>query len=162
MAGIRQDVPQPQKKRAAPPALRRELLVTIPDDLRDKRDRALFLVGFAIAQRRSELTGIKLSDFQRPDGGYKLTLWRSKGSQIDAVLVAIPYGRTEMWPVRALAHWLTAAATTDGPVLQRIWLPPSVGTAIPPSPPHGRLRSLGALLHSPRHPVQGGPGRLHT
>ncbi len=57
MAGIRRDAPNPQKKRAATLAVLRELLAPIPDDVRGLRDRALLLVGFAGALRRSELAG---------------------------------------------------------------------------------------------------------
>jgi len=71
-------------------AVLRELLTPIPDDLRGLRDRALLLVGFAGALRRSELTGIPLGDLLRTDQGFELTLNRSKGTQTDAVLVPLP------------------------------------------------------------------------
>ena len=93
MAGIRRDAPNPQKKRAATLAVLRELLAPIPDDVRGLRDRALLLVDFAGALRRSELAGILLGDLERTDQGYELTLKRSKGSQTEAVLVPLPYGR---------------------------------------------------------------------
>jgi hypothetical protein len=67
------------------------------------RDRALLLVGFAGALRRSELAAILRGDLERTDQGYELTLKRSKGSQTEAVLVPLPYGKTELCPVRALA-----------------------------------------------------------
>ncbi len=81
----------------------RELLAPIPDDFPGLRDRALLLVGFAGALRRSELAGILRADLERTDQGYELTLTRSKGSQTEAVLVPLPYGRTELCPVRAHA-----------------------------------------------------------
>ena len=81
MAGIRRDAPNPQKKRAATLAVLRELLAPIPDDFPGLRDRALLLVGFAGALRRSELAGILRADLQRTDQGYELTLQRSKGSR---------------------------------------------------------------------------------
>jgi len=37
--------------------------------------------------------------------------------------VALPYGQTELCPVRALTAWLAAAGTKDGPVFRRFWLP---------------------------------------
>jgi len=135
MAGIRRDAPNPQKKRAATLAVLRELLAPIPDDLRGLRDRALLLVGFAGALRRSELAAIRLGDLDRTDQGYELTLKRSKGSQTEAVLVPLPYGRTELCPVRALAHWLDAAAITEGPVFRRLWLPPQAASDAPPALP---------------------------
>ena len=145
MAGIRRDAPNPQKKRAATLAVLRELLAPIPDDVRGLRDRALLLVGFAGALRRSELAAILLGDLDRTDQGFQLTLKRSKGSQTEAVLVPLPYGRTELCPVRALARWLDAAAITEGPVFRRLWLPPQ---ATPDAPPP--LPAIGTEPLTPR------------
>ena len=116
MGGIRRDAPDPQKqkKRAATLSVLRELLAPIPDDLRGLRDRTLLLVGFAGTLRRSELAGIVLGDLLRTDQGYELTLKRSKGAQTHAVLVPLPYGQTELCPVRALGRWLDAAAGIPG------------------------------------------------
>ena len=139
MAGIQRDAPNPQKKRAATLAVMRELLAPIPDNLRGLRDRALLLVGFAGALRRSDLAGIQCADLHRTDRGYELPLPRSKGSQMAAVLVPLPYGRTERCPVRALARWLAVAAVTKGPVFRRIWLPPQFDTDAP-SPAGDRQR----------------------
>ena len=113
----------------------RELLAPIPDDLRGARDRALLLVGFAGALRRSELAGILVRDLLRTDQGFELTLQRSKGSQTDAVLVPLPYGRTELCPVRAL----TALADSRRDQ-RRAGIPPLVAAAPtepdePPPPP---------------------------
>lgn len=134
MAGIRRAAPDPAKKRAATLTVLRELLAPIPDDLRGLRDRALLLVGFAGALRRSELAAIQLNELQRTDQGFELTLKRSKGSQTAAVMVPLPYGRTELCPVRALTAWLEAAAITAGPVFRRLWLPPRA-TGGPPALP---------------------------
>jgi hypothetical protein len=112
MAGIRRDAPNPQKKRAATLTVLRELLAPIPDDFPGLRDRALLLVGFAGALRRSELAGILRADLARTDQSYELTLKRSKGSQTEAVLVPLPYGKTELCPVRALGgHSLKRGAS---------------------------------------------------
>jgi integrase len=153
MAGIRRDAPNPRKKRAATLTVLRELLAPIPDDLRGLRDRALLLVGFAGALRRSELAAITCADLHRTDRGYELTLPRSKGSQTAAVLVPLPYGRTELCPVRALSRWLQVAEVTEGPVFRRIWLPPQVNPdAPPPLPALGREaltpRSIGRIVQS--------------
>lgn len=125
VAGIVNSRAAPRKKRAATLTVLRELLAPIPDDLRGHRDRALLLVGFAGALRRSELAAIRLADLQRTDRGYELTLPRSKGSQAKPVLVPLPYGKTALCPVRALMRWIAAAGIKDGPVFRRIWLPPS-------------------------------------
>lgn len=144
MAGIRRDVPNPQKKRVATLSVLRELLEPIPDDPRGLRDRTLLLVGFAGALRRSELAGIVLGDLLRTDHGYALTLKRSKGAQTHAVLVPLRYGRTELCPVRALGRWLDAAAIGDGAVFRRLWTPPQASSDGPL--PRSRL----ARRRSPR------------
>ncbi len=138
MAGIRRDAPDPKKKRAATLTVLRELLAPIPDDLRGLRDRALLLSGFAAALRRSELAGIQLGDLERTDHGYQLTLRRSKGAQTEAVLVPLPYGKTELCPARALTRWLTAAEIKEGPVFRRLWVPKrAIAGATPPLPAIG-------------------------
>jgi hypothetical protein len=127
VAGIRRDAAakgeQPEKKVAATAAIIRQLLAAIPDDLRGKRDRALLLVGFAGALRRSELAAMRLDRLEKTDRGWRLTMAQTKGSQTEAVIVPLPYGQTALCPVRALNAWLAAASITDGPVFRRIWLP---------------------------------------
>lgn len=141
LAGIRRDAPNPTKKRAATLAVLRELLAPIPTDatapggLAGLRDRALLLVGFAGALRRSELAGIRVADLERTDRGFGLTLPRSKGSQAAAVTVPLPYGRTELCPVRALSAWLAASGIAEGAVFRRLWLPPTVNADGPPALP---------------------------
>jgi hypothetical protein len=50
------------------------------------------------------------------------------------VTVAIPYGSTDLCPVRALQTWVKAAGHTEGPVFRRLWQPPhAVGAAPPPA-----------------------------
>ena len=153
LAGIRRDAPNPVKKRAATLTVLRELLAPIPADLRGLRDRALLLVGFAGALRRSELAGIRMADLERTDHGFQLTLPRSKGSQTAAAVVPLPYGRTELCPVRALSRWLDAAGITEGAVFRRLWQPPGVASdGPPPLPVLGveplTTRSIGRIVQS--------------
>ena len=55
-----------------------------------------------------------------------LTLPRSKGDRTGSgVTVALPYGATELCPVRALRRWQDAAGITEGAVFRRIWRPPT-------------------------------------
>lgn len=131
MAGILRDAPNPEKKRGATLEVLRAILAPIPDDLRGQRDRALMLVGFAGALRRSELAAIRLADLERTDQGFRLTIKRSKGSQTDAVTVPLPYGRTALCPVRALTAWFASAGIAEGPVFRRIWLPPATADGAP-------------------------------
>jgi integrase len=152
LAGIRRDAPNPVKKRAATLTVLRELLAPIPGDLRGVRDRALLLVGFAGALRRSELAGIRMADLERTDQGFQLTLPRSKGSQTAAALVPLPYGQTELCPVRALTNWLEAAGIIEGAVFRRLWVPPHVAGGPPPLPVLGiaplTTRSIGRIVQA--------------
>lgn len=139
VAGIRRDAAAkghaPEKKVAATAAIIQQLLAPIADDLRGKRDRALILVGFAGALRRSELAAIRVERLEKTDRGLRLTLPQTKGAQASAVTVPLPYGKTELCPVRALSLWLAASGIADGPVFRRIWLPRLANSDAPPPPP---------------------------
>jgi len=143
-AGIRRSAPRPKKKRAATIAVLRALLDPIEDDLRGSRDRALLLVGFSGAFRRSELAGIRLDKMERTDRGFSIELERSKASQDKPVKVPLPYGKTDLCPVRALGDWLSVSGVTSGPVFRRIWLAPS------PRPGQTRPQVLGDEALTPR------------
>ena len=125
----------PRKKKAATVQVLRRLLAPIGDDLVDLRDRALLLVGFAGALRRSELAAIGIADLEATERGMRLVLAQTKGSQIEAVTVPLPYGETELCPVRALERWLAAAGTTEGPVFRRIWRAKRTVAGEPPALP---------------------------
>ena len=125
VAGIRRDAARkgeaPEKKAAATASIVRQMLAQIPDDLRGLRDKALILVAFAGALRRSELVAIRVERLEQTERGLRLTIPQSKGAQATAVIVPLPYGETELCPVRALARWREAAGITAGPVFRRIW-----------------------------------------
>ena len=77
------------------------------------------LVGFAGALRRAE-------HLEASERGLRLTLPRSKGDRTGSgVTVAIPYGTTELCPVRALRRRQEAANITAGAVFRRIFVPPT-------------------------------------
>ncbi len=93
---------------------------TLPDTLLGKRDRALLLLGFSGAFRRSELVKMDLKDIVQRREGLAITLPFSKTDQIGrGRLVGIPYGEhDESCPVRALQDWLEAAQITEGAVFR--------------------------------------------
>ena len=139
VAGIRRHAADegktPKKKLAATVELLRDIITLIPDDLRGLRDRALLLVGFAGALRRSELAAIRVEHLEQRDRGLQLTLPRSKGERDGkAVTVAIPFGSTALCPVRAVRRWQEAAGITEGPVFRRIWVPPRRNAELAPLP----------------------------
>ena len=100
----------------------RAILRELGDPLRDLRDRALLLVGFAGAFRRSELAGIQAEDLRYVPEGLVIDLRRSKSDQEgEGREVPIPFGsRPETCPVGALRAWTAAANLKSGPVFRAI------------------------------------------
>ena len=100
----------------------RGMVAALPAGLLGKRDRALLLVGFAGAFRRSELVGLDREDLQFTRDGLVLTLRRSKTDQEGQHRkVAVPYGSSpETCPVRALQAWLDAVGGSTGIVFRRL------------------------------------------
>lgn len=87
------------------------------------RDRALFLLGFAGAFRRSELAALDVADcsFGRGDG-LTVTLRRSKTDQDGrGRKIGIPYGSNpETCPARVVQVWLEQSGINDGPLFRSI------------------------------------------
>jgi site-specific recombinase XerD len=102
--------------------LLRQMVVALPDDLPGLRDKALLLLGFAGAFRRSELVGLQIRDVQIGDTGLIVTLRRSKTDQEGASFIkGIPIGTSEATcPKCALETWLQLAGITTGPLFRAI------------------------------------------
>lgn len=84
------------------------------------RDRALFLLGFAGAFRRSELVALDVADIEEVPEGLRVTIRRGKTDQEGhGSVVAIIRGEVAC-PVSALQEWLQAAGITEGPVFRAI------------------------------------------
>jgi site-specific recombinase XerD len=98
------------------------LLAACPDNLLGLRDRALILIGFAGAFRRSELCSMAVSDLCFSDSGLVINVPRSKADQEQAGdKVAIPFGEhEETCPIKALRQWLAAANVTHGAVFRGV------------------------------------------
>lgn len=96
--------------------LRRMLVTCDPDGVRGVRDRALLLLGFAGALRRSEIAALEVSDVTRQHCGIVLRIRRSKSDQEGrGALVGVPRGeREDTDPVTALHAWMTLAGIHDG------------------------------------------------
>jgi integrase len=95
----------------------RAMIATLDENtLMGARDRALLLVGFAAALRRSELAALDITDISETADGLKLTIRRSKTDQEAACrTVGIPYGsHRQTCPVRAWRDWLAASGITIG------------------------------------------------
>jgi site-specific recombinase XerC len=87
-----------------------------PDNLPGKRDKALLLLGFAAALRRSELVALEVSYLERMPEGILVQFRRSKSDQEGGGhQVAVPRG-SNLKPVEALEDWLRSAHIQAGPV----------------------------------------------
>lgn len=124
------------------PDLRR-MVDDLGDDLTAARDRALLLVGFAAALRRSELVGLDVADvtettYQVTDettgelvtrDGLLVRVRRSKTDQEGAGrTIAIPAGdHAPTCPLRAWRTWLRLSGITEGPAFRRVRVGGAVG-----------------------------------
>lgn len=89
------------------------------DSLQGKRDRALLLLGFAGAFRRSELVAITVEDLTFSEEGVDVFLPKSKTDQeAKGQSVAILNGKA-LKPADRLKEWLQAAGITSGPIFRR-------------------------------------------
>lgn len=127
MAGIRRTHARPPaKKQALFPEDILAMLATLPQNLRGYRDRAILLIGFAGALRRSEITGLDCGPEQTPDSGgwieivpegVLLTIRGKTGWR----QVEIARGSREATcPVHALEQWLSLAKIRLGPIFRRV------------------------------------------
>jgi integrase len=110
--------------REAKPVLREDLfaiLERMDTSTKDMRDKALLLLGFAGAFRRSELVDLDVADTEHVRQGIVVTLRRSKTDQTGArYKLGIPFGRSRWCPVKHLADWLDHAKVEAGPIFRSI------------------------------------------
>ena len=122
-AGIRRDKGATKEGKA--PLLTDDLrlmVARLPDNILGLRDRALLLLGFAGAFRRSELVGLNIEDLEPAPEGLIVHLRSSKTDQEgQGSIKGIPYGfRPETCPVRTLQAWLEASAIEEGPIFRSL------------------------------------------
>ena len=121
LAGIRRTVgAAPARKKAATSDL--VIAMAAPNaSLRALRDRAVLLLGFAGAFRRSELVALNVEDIEETPEGLLVTIRRSKTDQEGfGRKVAILRGDIAC-PVAAVAAWRVAAGIESGPLFRRVW-----------------------------------------
>ncbi len=120
--GIRRAHGRPQRRAAALLAEEMATIVaSLGDSVRDARDRALLLVGFVGAFRRSELSRIDCKSIERTPRGIVITIPKSKTDQEgQGRHVAIPHGRSAICPIKALDHWLELSGITKGSVFRPV------------------------------------------
>lgn len=117
MAGIRRvkGTAQEGKEPLSPHHLRC-MLSSSGDDLRSARDRALLLIGFAGAFRRSELVSLRYQDIAFTAHGLVVTIPKSKTDPDGAgQTIGIPYGaHPATCPVQALQLWIERSRIASG------------------------------------------------
>lgn len=122
MRGIRRVVGTAQRE--AKPIMKEDLfqmLAQMDDSPKGRRDKALLLLGFAGAFRRSELVGLDVADIEHVRQGIVVALRRSKTDQTGAGRkIGVPFGRTRWCPVKHLVDWLDHAGIEDGPIFRGI------------------------------------------
>ena len=119
--GLRRMHGKPQRQAA--PFLSEELMTASSrdDGVKGLRDRALLLLGFAAALRRSELVGLDVEHLERVREGLVVNLVRSKTDQEGGGRrIAVPYGRSQACPVTAVNNWLRVAGIDTGPVFRSV------------------------------------------
>ncbi len=123
LAGIRRAVGIKPVRKA--PVLQRELHAVLDaqgTDLRGIRNKAVLLVGWMGAFRRSELVALDVADVRFTESGAAITVQRSKSDQEGEGLIKhLPYQADEsLCAARALRYWMNASEIEQGPLFRAI------------------------------------------
>jgi len=121
LRGVRRLNGVPQRQVA--PVLRQDLLTMLPlmHGTKGIRDRALILLGFAAALRRSELVALDVQHIQFVNQGLVIHQQRSKTDQRgEGRKIAVPWGRTAACPVKAVEHWLGHSGIVSGAIFRSV------------------------------------------
>lgn len=111
---------QVKKSAATVEHLRAMLLEIRGNSLKAKRDRAILLLGFAAALRRSEIAELQVDDLVFEERGLRITIRRSKTDQeAEGAQIAVPAIMVKsLCAVRAVRDWLDAADISEGRVFR--------------------------------------------
>lgn len=122
---------RPRSKAPLSPSDLQEMIDALPKDLSGIRDRALLLVGFGSALRRSELVALHVDHVAWHLRGIALLIARSKTDQQGfGVEVPVHAASGSLCPVTALRAWLDAAGINAGAIFRRIYRSGRVGAAL--------------------------------
>lgn len=106
------------------------MLDTCDDSLLGRRDRALIVLAFAAALRRSEVTALQVEDLSFNDKGMDVHIHRSKGDQEgQGVTLPVLHG-AYLFPVAAARAWIAAAGLTTGPLFRQVKKGSKLGDAL--------------------------------
>lgn len=121
-SGVRRNHAGTKERRMAAidtPTLRK-MVEPLGGSTMDLRDRALLVMGFAGALRRSELSGLDATDITADDDGLRVIIQVSKTDQDgDGRVIGLPYGsHRSTCPVRSWRAWADASGITAGPAFR--------------------------------------------
>ena len=152
LRGIRRAWKQPPRQKA--PAIDAEVQrladAVEPQTRQGMRDRALVLLGFAGALRRSELVAFDVEHLEQHPEGLTLKIASSKTDQEgEGQTIAIPRVPDSVYcPVQAVLDWVVVAEITSGALFRRMYRGDTVGRA--------RLTDQSVALVIKRLALQGG------
>lgn len=123
MAGIRREKGVMQRGKA--PLFiddLRKMVLSLSASIAGVRDRAILLIGFAGAFRRSELVSLDVEDVVIEKEGMVINLRRSKTDQeAQGMKKAIPFGiNGATCPVLVFKEWLTVSGVANGAIFRGI------------------------------------------
>lgn len=119
----------PVRKAPATADLLARVIDRLPIGISGLRDRALLLVGFGGALRRSELVDLKVNDVEFSAAGMVLVLRKSKTDQ-EGKGVRIPVARgLHLRPVDALEAWLAASGIQEDAIFREVDRHGNIGEA---------------------------------
>jgi site-specific recombinase XerD len=100
----------------------KDMVRMIPGNVKGLRDRALLLICWSGALRRSELVGMNVEHVEFTDQGMRVLIPRSKSDQQGAgQTIAIISARNSVYcPVKALRAWLDVASITQGAIFPAV------------------------------------------
>ena len=85
------------------------------------RDKALLLVAFCGALRRSEITALEVSDITFLQTGMDVLIRKSKtDAEGHGETIFLPHAKGTRCPVHALKDWLAQAGIEDGPIFRAV------------------------------------------
>lgn len=127
----------------------KQLLNACGTDMAGLRDKALFLVGFAGALRRSELVAIDREHLRFTSEGMTIHIPRSKRDQeAEGADLGIPRGLNPLTcPVRAVEQWLRRARIEYGAVFRRVTAAGSLESRLSPQGVWRILRRRAEIAH---------------
>jgi site-specific recombinase XerD len=121
MEGIKREIGSQQKPKTA-------LMLQILPELIGKidttsligiRDKAILLLGFAIASRRSELVAINIEDLEVNSFGMDVKIRETKTNN-DDLIKGVVFTYNEFCPVKATQQWIDAGEIKSGALFRSI------------------------------------------